>query len=188
MRRKIFEIIFKKELDAYNYIIRDCETKCRNTLAEVEISKRKYELCKRIFSLFPSAKIIAIEENKTGEEMFVVEKITEKAITIYLFSKTYQGITGLPRIESTIREDYETGKKHIHIDDILNQDNGIGNGSILMKYFIKECKQEGLEYIDGWLSDVDKDHFDRLEQFYKKFIFDVKFNENRTSGNIKLKI
>ena len=58
----------------------------------------------------------------------------------------------------------------------------------MIKYFIKECKQEGLEYIDGWLSDVDKDQFDRLEQFYKKFNFDVKFNENRTSGNIKLKI
>lgn len=50
------------------------------------------------------------------------------------------------------------------------------------------CKEKTMQYIRGWLSNYDSGHFDRIEHFYKKFNFDVKFNENRTTGNIYLKL
>lgn len=54
-----------------------------------------------------------------------------------------------------------------------------------MKYFLKAVEKLHVDYIDGWLSSVDKKHFDRSEHFYKKFGFEVHFNEDRTSGGIK---
>ena len=57
------------------------------------------------------------------------------------------------------------------------EDNGLGNGSILMNYFFKYCKSCRPVVISGYFSSCDKDHFDT-----------VTFNEDRTSGSIKLKL
>lgn len=41
--------------------------------------------------------------------------------------------------------------------------------------------------VNGMLSYVDVEKFDKLEQFYTKNGFTVNFNKNRTSGSINLK-
>ena len=74
---------------------------------------------------------------------------------------------------------------YIKIDDILVVNNDVGNGSILMPYFIKYCKTTDARYICGQLSSVDEGHFDRLKHFYKKHGFNVKLTPERSSGFIK---
>lgn len=199
MKNAIFYFLFKKQLNQWCCIMDENREKVKlmnRKLAQNEKimaqSELKYKTVKRIFDLIPTAKVVGIEKNKKGEELFVVERIDSRGLTMYLFGISYQGITGLPRIVSTFKEDYDEDynivSNHLYIDDVQNEDDNIGNGSILMKYFIKSAKQNQVKYINGWLSPVDIDHFDRLEHYYKKFGFDVNFNEDRTSGSIELEL
>ncbi|MHC6179341.1 GNAT family N-acetyltransferase [Clostridium sp. JNZ X4-2] len=87
---------------------------------------------------------------------------------------------------SKIYKNETSGWKYIKIDDILMEHNNIGNGTIAMKYFLQVAKELGVDKITGWLSDTDKDHWDRSVHFYEKFGFKVKFNEEYTSGSIEL--
>lgn len=53
------------------------------------------------------------------------------------------------------------------------QDRGIG--SMLVATAIEECRQRGHAGIEGYLSDVDSDHFQKLEFFYRRLGFYVAF-------------
>ena len=117
--------------------------------------------------------------------MLVVESSDGTMLTILLFGPSYQGITHLPRIMATVRKSEVFSCNYVHIDDIINIDDNIGNGSILMKNFLKIVEKLHVDYIDGGLSSVDKDQLDRSEHFYEKFGFKVQFNTERTSGDIK---
>ena len=64
------------------------------------------------------------------------------------------------------------------------EDNDIGNGSILMPFFLDYCKKTDAQYIHGELSSVDKSHFDRSIHFYEKHGFKCKLNDEKTSGSI----
>lgn len=191
---ELFKWLFKQEFAVCNNTIiqntQKCDNKINKMKAELEIKKKQYGLVQRIFYLFPNAKIIGIDTNKNKEELLVVENMINSELTIYLFGPSYQGITHLPRIMSTIKkkEIKEILVNYVHIDDIINEDNAIGNGSILMKYFLKTVEELHVDYISGELSSVDKNHFDRSEHFYKKFGFEVHINEERTNGGIKKKM
>ena len=52
-----------------------------------------------------------------------------------------------------------------------------GAGSMLVRRAIEECKRRGHKGIEGDLSDVDIDHFDKLKHFYEKLGFTVIFYE-----------
>ncbi len=90
--------------------------------------------------------------------------------------------------------DYERlNDKVMKIADIQVYEKSIGQGSILMKYAINYLFTEtDIRIVTGFLSPVDSDHFDRLEDFYKKFGFEVSFvvdsEGNKTSGRIEKKI
>ena len=71
------------------------------------------------------------------------------------------------------------------IDDILIEDNSVGNGSILMRYFLNYCERIEIKKIRGMLSWVDKDNFPRSIRFYKKHGFQILPNEENPRG-IKL--
>lgn len=134
--------------------------------------------------------IVGIDENKAGEQVLIVRWLFGNDIWFMLYSKNYMGDGSHPRIMATLKDTYlleqHDYKYHIRIDDIQQdvEDINKGNGSILMKHFLDYCKTTKAEYIDGWLSGVDKDHFDRSEHYYKKFGFEVSFNEDRSSGSI----
>lgn len=85
-----------------------------------------------------------------------------------------------------IKKDYIHNTKNIKICDIQMEDNNIGNGSIAMNYFIKVSRQMGFDRIIGDISNVDKDHWDRLVHYYEKFGFKVTFNKEYTWGEIEL--
>ncbi len=50
-----------------------------------------------------------------------------------------------------------------------------GLGSMLVQRAIEECKRRGHKGMDGDLSGVDADHFDKLKHFYEKLGFTVTF-------------
>ena len=50
-----------------------------------------------------------------------------------------------------------------------------GVGSMLVQEAAKECKLRGHRGIEGKISSVDSDHFDKLKHFYEKLGFTVVF-------------
>ena len=130
--------------------------------------------------------ILAIEENKRGREVIVTKRISYDSIWFMLYGVDYRAINCHPRIMATFHDGYDNNESYIVIDDILVEDNNIGNGSILMKYFIDYCKSTSAGYIKGMLSSVDKDHFDRSIHFYEKYGFVCKLNTEKSDGSIRL--
>ena len=190
MKRKIFKWFFKSEYLAY-----EREMKCMESKSEKKIQKMKEELCveekkyglvKSIFTDDKNSKIVALDTNRNGEDVLVVESFYDNNLWIKLYGPSYSAVNKHPRIMSTIKKDIEKGITYIHIDDIDTIHINCGNGSIAMKYFLKAAETTGAEYINGSLSSKDKDHFPRSEHYYKKFGFEVNFNEGRTSGGVKL--
>lgn len=186
----MFKAIYRKKLIELDFYKQDLECKCQNKIREMEqVCKEKtvqYDLIKRAFSDFRLSHIIGIESNKVGEEVIVVLTKFGDSIHLYLYGKSYVAINQHPRIMATVQRGENVF--YVHIDDIIEMDCNIGNASILMKYFIDICKKLKMQYICGWLSNYDSGHFDRIEHFYKKFNFNVKFNEKRTTGDIYLKL
>ena len=119
----------------------------------------------------------------------MVKEEDSKTLSFFLYSLEYQRL--VPRIYTTkcINHQSELSRyTYLHIDDFLVTEQNIGNGGLLMENLIKYAKSQGFKYIFGKLSPVDKDHFDKLDYFYKKYGFEVSFNSNRDSGCIKLKL
>lgn len=192
--------LFKKELNEINqYYKEDIEYEIERvhqaTKLEIAEMKKNYETPKRIFTLFPNCEILGIEINKNDEEVYIFKTLSSTSLYIYLCGPSYQAANDLPKIMSKFEEDYTEGpssggfKKNLYINSIEMGDNEIGNGSIAMKYFLKTVEKlkesMNIEYITGYLSPNDSDHFERLEGYYKKFDFEVTFDESRTSGSIK---
>lgn len=189
MKKLLMNTFFKKELAHINknfdsYFNREINLIKKNAQNEIEIVKTRGEIPHRIFFLFNNAEIIGIEKNKLEEEVYVFKSQYDSLLNIYLCSQSYQAINGLPRIMTSI--DYD--ENNIKILDVQTEDIDRGNGAILMEYLIKTAKKMKVSTITGWLSSVDSDHFDRSEHYYKKFEFDVEFDDSRTSGSIHLKI
>lgn len=132
-------------------------------------------------------RVIGIEKNKSGEFVIVTKWVYGDEIWVNLFSPTYLAINHHPRIMSSIKNNEKDGK-FVYIDDILVEDNNVGNGSICMKHFLNEIKNDGYCLVKGELSSVDEAHFDRSIHFYEKFGFNIQLNENKSSGSISLKL
>lgn len=56
-----------------------------------------------------------------------------------------------------------------------------GAGSMLVRRAIEECKRRGHKGMEGDLSDVDRDHFDKLKYLYEKLGFTVTFFDREPS-------
>lgn len=192
MKIVLFRWLFKKELqgfeERYEAELRKLSRELSDKSQEVEHLKTYCEIPKRAFSFFPNSEILGLQHNKKVEEVFVLRNQNESLLTLYLFGKSYLAINGLPRLMAKIATDYRNNDKHIEIMDIQTVNIDVGNGSILMEHFLKSSKAIGAKSVKGWLSGVDADHFDRSEHFYKKFGFQVRFDEHRTSGSIELEL
>lgn len=176
LRWWILDTFFKKELlDMQNYYQRE----------DIEINtNKKTTMIELVHSILKEKNHVIVGEdiNKMKEQVLVVQWVFDNDIWFMLYSEHYMPIH--PRImASYVPNNGED--PYIIIDDILVVNNDVGNGSILMPYFIKYCKTTDAKYICGQLSTVDKGHFNRLEHFYKKHGFNVKFKSDRSSGSIK---
>lgn len=63
--------------------------------------------------------------------------------------------------------------KRIIIGDIQCSKNNHGYGSIMMDHLIKYGYDNNIISLQGWISSVDLDHFDRLKHFYEKYDFEI---------------
>ena len=63
-----------------------------------------------------------------------------------------------------------------------------GAGSMLVGQAIEECKRRGHEGIEGEISFVDSDHFDKLKYFYEKmgFSFVIYDSEHPNYGSTRV--
>lgn len=61
-----------------------------------------------------------------------------------------------------------------------------GYGSILLRNMVKLARDLGINTVNGNLSAVDSDHFDKLEYLYSKYGFEVNIQGNR--GTIVLNL
>lgn len=190
MKNIIFRWLFKKELQEvekqHDAEMRKLSYELDKQLLEVNRLKPFIEIPKRAFSFFPGSEIIDIRQNRNKEEVFVLRFLKDSFLTIYLFGESYMAINGLPRLMAKIDTDYQTKDKHAKILDIQTVNINVGNGSILMEHFLQSAKVLGVKSVGGWLSEVDAGHFDRSEHFYKKFDFQVTFNNHRTDGSVRL--
>jgi len=124
---------------------------------------------------------------RNDSTIFVVKDESKKDLNFYLYSLNYR--RNIPRVftEKKIKYDGDIPiYTYLYIDDFLAVEENIGNGSILLNALICCAKSLGYYSIIGWLSPVDREHFDKLEYFYKKHGFEVNFSENKNEGNIKL--
>ncbi|HFK1766208.1 hypothetical protein AT258_25970 [Bacillus wiedmannii] len=130
--------------------------------------------------------IDGVEFNKSSVKYYVCVSMDSKSITLSLQNKR----TGhpYPRLYANFYQDIQNPFiVTCYINDVFAVQEDIGNGSILIQYLIKWAKKMNACQVNGMLSYVDVEKFDKLEQFYTKNGFTVNFNKNRTSGSINLK-
>jgi hypothetical protein len=134
--------------------------------------------------------VLGEERNKKGEAFFVCamkDNDNYTMITLRDVEKKHH-----PSTLNIITEYFhgDRAKKIIKIADIIIPEKNNGNGSILMKYLFKYVNaNENIRKIIGTISEVDNDHFERIEAFYKKHGFKVEFYVNdkgeRISGYLE---
>lgn len=78
--------------------------------------------------------------------------------------------------------------KTVLIGDIEAHFENRGYGSIMLSTIITLAETLNIREIKGNLTSTDSDHFDKLEHFYKKHGFHVKFNPGKISGEVILKL
>lgn len=185
LKQWIMDVLCKDELteinEQYAYILERAKLK-------EDIKNQENEIVHQILSEEHHS-IVGEADNKKDKHVFIVQWTWGDSIWFMLYGRHYRAICNHPRIMAEYHHSIADEHPYIRIDDILVEDNNIGNGSILMPYFLRYCKQyTDAEYISGELSEKDSDHFDRSEHFYKKHGFEVFLNENRTKGSIKYQL
>lgn len=147
---------------------------------------KQYGYFSTSLNIFKECKAVKIVKNKLGNLYIVMEDFRDtlsgKDLDFYLSGERCQGICSCPRILATVKNDY------IWIEDLFAIDEDCGNGTLLLECLFAKAKELKIDTIKGELSPVDRKNFDKLEHFYKKNGFDVRFNQERTSGLIKRKI
>jgi hypothetical protein len=140
----------------------------------------------KALSDFPDGKIIGTEMNKNGDSIAVLLVSSKNSFDIYLYD-SHVAINAHPRLFCEVKYYPEINDStYFILEDIIAVNEGVGNGSILLKYLIREARKAGASYISGSLSNFDKDEFYKLIPFYKKHGFSVTMNEDGQSGKIRL--
>ncbi|PEI52379.1 hypothetical protein [Bacillus pseudomycoides] len=186
MKKFILKTFFKKELSLIhsNYQRQVLLIKDEFEIKVNEL-KKTYDIQKKIFSNSPQAEMIGIEKNKKNDEVFVFKVLSEPSLDIRLYETSNYSYQ-IPTLSATVYNNSHQKPDYIWICGIKSPTEDIGNGSIAMKYLIKIAKKMNVSHISGRLSPEDRERFDKLEHFYKKFGFEVKFNNDRTEGSIKM--
>ncbi|MFK9092082.1 GNAT family N-acetyltransferase [Bacillus salipaludis] len=67
--------------------------------------------------------------------------------------------------------------------EVFGENEGRGYGSMLLQSLINFAIENSVNTISGWISQTDKDHFDKLDFFYKKHGFDVIWGNSSNIAN-----
>lgn len=183
-KRWLLNTFFKNELIK---IYKDYSDEVKKIEYEANKKNGDFETIHRIL-LENNHSIVGEADNKDGEHVFVVQHVYGKSIDFMLYSNKYKTISNHPRIMATYVNIYNEDS-YVRIDDVIVEENNVGNGSILMPYFIDYCKRfTDAKKITGWLSPVDSGHFSRSTHFYKKHGFEVSLNFKGISGSVEYKL
>lgn len=131
----------------------------------------------------PCCHVLGKARNKLGEQVVAVVVDDNRNIEIFLYGAKYS-FASAPSICCTKKRSTD-GEVCAWIDDISSKGPiNVGNGSLLMDFLIQYLEEKEYASISGELSYVDKDHFKRLEAFYRKHGFIVSYNDDGNSGAI----
>lgn len=67
--------------------------------------------------------------------------------------------------------------------EVFGENEGRGYGSTLLHSLVYYAIENSVTLISGWISLADKDHFDKLDYFYKKHGFNVIWNNSSRIAN-----
>lgn len=185
MRKTIFNLIFKKEIEFYLKKITDQNIEILNKNKIIkdykEIIEKEHQLINKIGISKKGYEIIAVETNKMNRTVYVAKNELRDSLDLELYDIYYKPGHPLPKIECI----FHKKQNYIEIADFHSIQKGIKNGYILMKNLIDYAKLININYLIGELSPVDAENFDYLEGYYKKFGFEVSFkSENRDEGGL----
>ena len=127
------------------------------------------------------------KEQLKGKEIYICAQANEEGYCIFTI-RDFDRMNFYPKINLIYCENEESNT--VKIADILTGTyTNMGYGSILIKYVLEYLNQrKDIKKINGALVEIDRDHFDRLEHFYKKHGFNVKFKEDENGKRINGKI
>lgn len=189
MRKWFAKLIYKE------VFITEEDLKIRNIgiTNELRELKKENKILKDDFERF---KILAVggefleSFNDSKGELFYVFRRREEAntrITIQFVSI----INGKDLVAGNYLYTFFSDTK-IKLDDCQNESyKDRGHGSVFMKYFLEDIMEFGVKKVEGDLryEDGTEDSKNRREHFYKKFGFEVSWDDkDRTTGKINLTI
>ncbi|MFJ7890529.1 GNAT family N-acetyltransferase [Lysinibacillus xylanilyticus] len=135
-------------------------------LLELEIKKIEENPEKSIFNVL----------HKNGEHIIVYLNIFDQEDNLLPFFIELKVIHKKGIVLNRIRlsATYKS-EDIIEIGDIevFGENEGRGYGTILLQSLINFAIENSVHTISGWISHTDKEHFDKLDYFYKKHGFDV---------------
>jgi N-acetylglutamate synthase-like GNAT family acetyltransferase len=67
--------------------------------------------------------------------------------------------------------------------EVFGENEGRGYGSVLLQSLTNFAIENSIKTISGWISYADKDHFDKLDYFYKKHGFKVIWGNDSNIAN-----
>lgn len=83
---------------------------------------------------------------------------------------------------------HDATRRTVLIGDIVSYIEGRGYGSIMLSRIVELARRLGIRELKGNLSSTDSNHFDKLEHFYKKHGFKVRFDPRKLSGSIVMRL
>jgi GNAT superfamily N-acetyltransferase len=124
--------------------------------------------------------------HKNGEHIIVYRTIFDRDEKYGLFFIELKVIHKKGIVWNRIRLSANyTCEEAVEIGDIevFGENEGRGYGSILLNSLINFAIENSINTISGWISYADKNHFDKLDYFYKKHGFDVIWGSDSNIAN-----
>jgi hypothetical protein len=133
-------------------------------------------------------KVIHVAQNRIGESimiyrLFYGDGMDDRDIHLRVKVISKEGVK-VP--DSNVHLIVHSEEKHMRIADIKIEGARVnrGYGSIMMVGLMQLVHEMKIRFITGWISDVDWDHIDRSEHFYRKFGFGCDLDHEIKYGTI----
>jgi GNAT superfamily N-acetyltransferase len=154
------------------------KTKIKDLDAELKMETKKIEE--------DPEKFILNVLHKNGEQIIVYRTIFDQDVKFGLFFIELKVIHNKGIVLNRIRlSANHTSEETIELCDIevFGENEGRGYGSILLDSLINFAIDNSIKKISGWISNTDKDHFDKLDFFYQKHGFIVIWGSDSNKAN-----
>lgn len=140
---------------------------------------------------YPGSLVLGVETNKLGQPVLVLEKLDEERD--YISSNhtiVVIGANNQTAVAYTTNSGFPNEKNELYIEDIQMPINisSLGYGNILMKEIKKQAEKLNKTHVTGSMfvdDPSDKEHWDRLKNFYNTHGFETKDGSNDIKCDIK---